>query len=468
MAKIIDLWGLNQKGKSAVVTAQRHLNLYAEIVKEKEKSKVVFYGTPGLDLFTDDLGDTPIRGWIVAGNVFFLVHLNKLYECNNAATLTLRGTLSTSVGKVSLAYDGSVVLIVDGTAGYTYTVASTTFATISDVDFPNGAKTCDWLDGYFIVDDGDADTFYISPTGTGWDALDFATAESNPDGLVRVFSDNGEVILGGAKTVEFWGNTGGADFPFSPIKGSTVEYGLVARWSLCKFNSGIAALLTPASTGQCQVMFIRGYVPEPISTPELDYIINNYSNVADAVAFSYLLGGHPMLQIDFPSANASWLYDATSGLWSPLESGLAGNRHRGELQLSFVNRTLISDYENGYIYKLAPNTYTDNGAAIPRELVSRHVFHDNDRVVIDELYLDMETGVGIPTGQGSDPVAMLQIAKDGRTWGAVISAKLGAMGEYFKRVVWRRLGEARDWTFKVRITDPVKVVFTYGAIKART
>lgn len=467
---VIPLWGLNQQGKSATVTAQRHLNLYAEIQRDAEKAKVAFYGTPGLELFSDDNGETPIRGWIAVGDLFYYVHRGTLYEMNNAAVRTSRGTLSTTTGMVDMAYNGTLILIVDGTAAYTYTIGTTTFALVSDGDFPNGANTVTWLDGQFVVDAGDgSDAFYISANGTAWDALDFATAESNPDGLVRVFADNGEIVLFGDDTTEFWGNTGAHDFPFAALKGSTVEIGLAARWSMCQFNSGLAFLGTPAQAGKFQVYWISGYVPRPISTPELDYIINNYADVADAVAYSYMLGGHPMLQINFPSADASWLFDATTGLWSPLEYGLSGARHRGQLQLSFLTRTLIADYSDGNIYELKPDVYTDNGMAIAREIISRHVFQSNDRVVIDELFVDMEVGVGLTSGQGVNPQAMLAVSKDnGRTWGAERWKTIGALGKYLSRVVWRQLGLARDWTFKLRVTDPVKVVLTFGAIRPRT
>ena len=465
---VFPLFGVNQQGKSSTVTAQRHLNLYAEFQRDAEKAKVVFYGTPGLRLFTDDFGDTPGRGWIVVGSFFYRVHRGTFYQVNNAGTITSRGTLSTTTGKVDMSYNGAVILIVDGTAGYTYTIATTTFATIGDPQFPNGANTCDWLDGQFIVDAGNgSDSFYISPDGSAWDALDFATAESNPDGLVRVFTDNGEVVLPGENTIEFWGNVGNPDFPFSPVKGATQEFGLAARWSLCQFNSGLAGLFKP-SGGQVQVMFIKGYVPTPISTPEIDSIINGYASVSDASFYSYMLGGHPMLQCNFPTAGKSWLYDALTQLWSPLEYGLQGGRHRGEMALDFLNQTLISDYENGNIYILDADTYTDNGTAIASEIVSRHVVRGDDRVIVDELYVDMETGVGLATGQGSNPTAMLQISKDnGHTWGAVLTSSIGAAGKYLARVVWRRLGIARDWTFKIGITDPIKRVITYAAIKAR-
>jgi hypothetical protein len=464
----IQLFGLNQQGKSAIVTAQTHVNLYAEIQQEAEKSRVVFYGTPGTTLFSSANGDTPIRGWIAIGSLVYYVHRGTFYQINNAGVRTSRGTLVTTTGRVDIAFDGAVILIVDGTSGYTYTVATTTFTEIADSDFPDGANTCTWLDGQFVVDnDDDSDIFYISPDGTAWDPLDFATAESAPDGLVRVFADHGEILLFGTSTTEPWGNIGGADFPFAPIKGGIQEFGLAARWSLTKFNSGLAALMRN-DQGQVQVMFIQGYVPKVISSQEMDSIINGYSTVSDATAFAYILGGHPMYQINFPSAGKSWLYDASTNLWSPLQFGLSGARHRGEMHVDFVNRPLIADYSNGNIYELDPDTYTDNGTAIAREIVGRHIFKGNDRFTIDELYVDMEVGVGLSTGQGSDPQVMLTISKDGgKTWGTELWKDLGALGNTLVRVVWRRLGLARDWTFKLRVSDPVKIVITYAALNAR-
>jgi hypothetical protein len=216
-----------------------------------------------------------------------------------------------------------------------------------------------------------------------------------------------------------------------------------------------------------QVMFIRGYVPKPISSPELDALINAYLTVSDATAFSYMEAGHPMLQVNFPTAGKSWLFDATTGLWSPLEYGLSGARHRGEIFLDFDRKRLIFDYENGNIYQLDSAAYTDNGTEIASEIISRHITAPKP-FRVRELYVDMETGVGLASGQGSDPQAMLQISKNGgKTWGNELWRSIGAIGEYGQRVMWKRLGPSDSWTFKIRITDPCKRVITYGAIETR-
>lgn len=455
---IVPFFGVGQQSKSRTVSAQRHLNLYAE--PSDDKAKINFYGTPGTTL-RKSLGDTPVRGWIEIGNLYYLVHRGTFYSVDNAGTATSLGTLDTVSGRVDMTYNGTNILITTGTSGYYFTIAGSTFAIVSDADFPDAAKTCTWMAGQFVVDQGSGDVFQTSPDGINWDALDFASAESNPDGLVRVFADNGEVILFGENTTEYWGNIGEADFTFAPIKGATQEYGLAARWSVCKFNSGIAAVMK-GTGGEVQVMFIQGYVPKPIST-QIDTIINGYATVSDATAYSYMLGGHPMLQVNFPSAMKSWLFDAATGMWSPLEYGLNGERHRGEMSLDFLNKTIIADYETGDIYNLDPDTYTDNGTAIAREIVTRHIFSGNQRVRIDQLYVDMEVGVGLTSGQGVNPQVMLQISKtNGATWGAEMWKSLGEKGKYLPRVVWRALGIARDWLFRLRVTDPVKVVFTFG------
>lgn len=458
---IVPFFATGQEGKSHTVTAQRHLNLYAEVTEDK--SQLSFFGTPGLTLRLSSFGDTPLRGWIAVGDLYYVVHRGTLYSVNNAGTTTALGTLNTTTGRVDMDYNGTLILIVDGTNLYTYTIGGA-FAQVTGVFVPDGARTCTWLAGQFVVDQATGDQFYTSPTGTAWDALDFASAESNPDGLVRVLADNGEVVLAGVKTTEFWGISPSGDFPFAAITGATAEFGLAARWSLCQFNSGLAALMQPHG-GQVQVMFIKGYVPTPISTQEMDAIINGYAAVSDATAYSYMLGGHPMLQINFPSAAKSWLYDASTGMWSPLEYGLEGARHRGEMQLDYLQKSIIADYSNGNVYDLDPDVYTDNGAAIAREIVSRHVFRGNKRTRIDQLYVDMEVGVGLSSGQGSDPQVMMQISKNnGATWGNELWKSLGRVGAYLQRVVWRRLGVSRDWLFKIRVSDPVKCVFTFGDI----
>lgn len=465
---IVSLFGVSQQGKSSTVTSQKHKNLYAEIIQDPEKARVVYYGTPGLLLFTS-FGDTPIRGWIAVGDLFYAVHRGVFWEVNNAGVKTNRGTLTSTSGRVQMAHNGTQIAVVDGTfAGfYNYTIATTTLATVTtnvigtpiDVTFQDGYGLLAYADGKF-----QKTASYSFQT---LDALEFATAESNPDGLLRNIADHGEVVLAGSETVEFWGNTGAQDFPYGNQRGSTLEWGLAAPWSLVKYNDSLAGLFKNRM-GQVQVMVMQGHALRKISTPGLDYKINNYGSVSDATAYAYMLGGHPMYVINFPSEGKSHMYDASTSMWTELESGLSGARYRGDLHLDYLNKPRISDYANGNIYTLDADTYTENGEPIAREIVSKHFNSGLEMLKVSKLQVDFETGVGLISGQGSDPKAMMQFSKDnGHTWSNEAWMAMGNIGVYVARVIWWQLGVARDWVFKIRITDPVKVVIAGASIDAR-
>lgn len=455
----IPLFGLSQKGKSATATAQRHLGLYAEIVAEPDKSRIVFYGTPGLTL-DYSYGETPVRGSIAARDLKYEVHRGTFWEVNNAGVKTNRGTLASTSGRVQLAFNGVQIALVDGTHAYVYTIATATFVTVASGLFANPIDVT-YQSQYFIYTFENGRFQISAPNdGTTVDALDFATAESNPDGLVRGIADHGELVFLGNQTVEFWSNSGGQDFPYTPQPGTAIEFGLAAANSLVKYNDSLAGLFS-SSMGQVQVMMMRGHSMQAISTPDMDSIINGYDTVSDATAFSYMLGGHAMYQINFPTAGTSWLFDSQSGLWSPIESGLYGGRSRAEIRTNYLTKVSITDYENGNVYTLDPDAYTDNGTPIPREIVTRHFYKDGKRIAVNSLQIDFEMGQGLSTGQGSDPQAMLQVSKDGgHTWGNERWVSLGAIGAYSSRAKWTRLGEGRDLVFKIRVTDPIPVVIT--------
>jgi len=85
-----------------------------------------------------------------------------------------------------------------------------------------------------------------------------------------------------------------------------------------------------------------------------------------------------------------------------------------------------------------------------------HVANENVRIFYRKFELDLERGVGLATGQGSDPEVMIRLSRDGgHTWGEPQVMSAGAMGAYTQRVIARRLGHARDTVFEVTVSDPV-------------
>lgn len=454
--KPIPLFGIGNFGKSANVTAQERTNLYCEVSQDNEKGRLHLYPTPGL-VSSLNFGAYPIRGVHKKGDFRYVVNRDVLWKVANDDSMTNVGTLVTSAGRVDITDNGTQIIIVDGTNGYIYNTNTLVFAQITDVDFP-GATTVTFLNGYFVITKPNSGQFYVSALydGLSWNALDFATAESNPDDLVRVIADNGQIVLFGPETTEFWSDSGALDFPLARVGAAAIEWGLAAKWSLAKFMDSLI-FLRKNRLGAVQVCVLSGYNAQPVSNPELDYIFSQYSAVENATGFAYMVSGHPFYQINFPSADESWLYDGLTKAWSKVQSG--EGRHRGEIQLNYLDRSYVSDYENGKLYRFEETVYTDDGETIARQLITRHQ-STGDYSFLAELWLEMEAGVGLLTGQGSDPQIMMQISKDGgHTWTSERWVSFGAIGEYKKRARWLRCGRARNWTFRFRITDPVKTVF---------
>jgi hypothetical protein len=397
----------------------------------------------------------------LATPLLFSVHGNTLYSINNAGITSVIGTIGTTSGDVSMVDDGTNLVLVDGFKGYYYNLlAPAGLNQIVSGNFPTTPTTVTWQDTYFIVTDGLTNQFNLSANGdpTTWPAVQINFTGAAPGALQAGIADHSILNLFGGVFSEFWQDTG-LENPYSPIPGSAQEYGLASPFSLCKFDNSLAGLFKNRM-GEVQVARLSGFRLQQLSDQEIDFILNSYTNVADCKAFGYMLAGHPMLQMAFPSAQKTWEFDQRSNVWCERQD-TNGNRYWAHKFASFVNRQLVSDYRNGNIYEIDSNVYTDAEQTIPMEIWTRHIWQDDKYLTIPQLQVDIEAGVGLTTGQGVNPQLMLEVSKDGgQTFTAVSWSSMGPIGQYAQRVIWRRLGRARDWVLKLRITDPVKRVIT--------
>jgi len=405
--------------------------------------------------------------------------ISSITRVTTTATLTtaqphrlMTGMQVTVSGATPAQYNGTFTITVTGANTFTYVMGSdpgasaapvgsytvaSAFARITDADFP-GADTVTFLNQRFIVSKPDSGEFYWSSLidGSSWDALDFATAEASPDDLVRVFAEAGQLYLFGDTTTEMWGDSGAADQAFVKIGGGPVEWGLAARWSLVKYMDSMA-FLRKNRLGQVQVCVMAGSVAQPISNPQIEVEFTSYGDVSNATALAYMVNGHAFYQINFPTVGKTWMYDAQSKAWSVLES--FGGMHRASMSAQLLGSIYAADFENGKLYTIEPDVLTDDGQPMVREFTARHQsIGDFSRVA--ELWLEMQPGVGNQSGLGTDPQIMLRVSRDGgNTYGNELWTSIGRVGEYRARAVWRRLGQARDWVMRFRITDPVVSVF---------
>jgi hypothetical protein len=422
------------------VTRQRRLNAYFENRPDQDKTKIAVYGTPGLQqLFT--IGANPLRGFSGDQSYLYAVSGSTFYQVlpkNGFVEAT--GTLNTSSGNCTIQVSPTQVIIVDSNVGYCFTGG--VLRTIVPWQ-ASGAKTVTFCSGFFVAEQPGTQTFWVSNAfdGTTWGALSFAAASGDSDTIQAVDQLNGVLLIFMGTGMEFWQNVGGIPEPFQPILSAYNEWGLAAVFSRSHVDQSII-FLGRTKSGQVQLVKLTSFATQVISDADTE--------------------------ITFPTANRSWIFDQSTGLPSEVQTGssVPATRHWGNLSALSAGNIFISDYATNAIYQMNTTMYTDNGQTIVRELISRHILSMFNRVRISLLYLDMETGVGLQNGQGSNPQIMLQSSKDnGRTWSAERWESLGKVGQYLSRVVWRRFGSARDYVFKFRMTDPVKFVITEGAIK---
>lgn len=455
--------------QSRNVDAQRCVNLYPELNElgtGKEREVAALIGTPGLRLlFT--LPTFPVRGLYAAANgQVFAVGGNKLYRVTysnvtQSWSYTELGQLNSSVGPVSMADNGIHVLLVDGPNGYVWTIGTNTFAQITDPDFL-GADQVTFQDGYFILNKPDSGQFYISDLNdVSFDALDIATAEGSPDHLIGLVSDHQNLYLFGERSTEVFYNSGDADFPFQRNQGAILAIGCAATHSIAKLQN-VPFWLGRDESGRGVVYRANGFRPERVSNHALEQVIADIEDVSNARAWVYQDGGHAFYCLNLTGVTSTWVYDASTNLWHErvyLDLG-EYDRHRADCHAFAYNTHIVGDYENGKVYALDADQFTDDSNPIVRERAAPHVSSEGRRLFHSAFELDMETGVGTSgLGQGVDPRAMLQWSDDGgHSWSNERWANIGKRGERFTRVIWRRLGSSRDRVYRVRITDPVKVV----------
>jgi len=451
--------------KSKKLNAQRCINLYLETGGYEGKSNIALFGTPGLELFAT-LGGSAIRGeHHVPSRNLFAVSGDTFYEIDRGGTVTERGTLNSSSSRISMDDNGTQIMIVDGEDGYIYNLDTEVFVEITDSDFP-GADTVVFIDGYFAVNKPDTGRWYISAllNGLNWTATDFITAESSPDGLVALRNLQGTIHAFGRYTTEIYYNSG-ASFPFDRISGGVMKWGLEARFSLAEAVD-TAFWLGRNKTGGHVILKKEGYGALRVSTHAVEDAMNKMTTTSDAFAYCYTSRGHTFYVITFPAGNQTWVFDITTGAWHERQSYREGGaiRHRANAYYYFNDEHIVGDFESGKLYKMRDDIYDDDGDPIERIRRTQRVSDRENNIAYSSLQVDMQTGVGLTTGQGSDPQAMLRWSDDGgHSWTPEKWRSIGKKGEYNHRAIWKRLGYGRDRIWELKITDPIEVVML-GAV----
>lgn len=474
----LPLLGGAYQARNVVANAQKCVNLFPELNPQSSQAPVpvTHYQTPGIRLLATPsypavgrciYRATDGQGFAVIGNKVFYVDPNW--------ALTELGTIGNAATPVSMADNSIDIVLVDGSInGYVINLSSHAFSQISDPAF-YGADRVDYLDTFFLFNRPGTNQVYSSLSNSvSFDALDIAGKTGGADFVSTLIVKHREAWILGLFTSEVWGLVGGADFPFAPLQGAFMDHGCVARYSIAKADVAIF-WLSQDSQGHRMVMRSKGYKAEVISTRALDVEIQSYQRVDDAIGYTYQQGGHTFYVLTFPQADKTWVFDLSTEQWHQwayIDNNGTLHRHRGNVGTFLYGQNAVVDYQNGKLYALDPNKFTDNGQPIVRIRSFPHILNDGNRLTISRVLADV--GVGDIEGLAVDDVQVSDFNWDfnndfgatpttllapriflrwsinrGKSYGTAVAQRMGSTGQYDKWPSWAPIGMGRDFVFEL-------------------
>jgi hypothetical protein len=416
------------------------VNMYAEDTPSA-KGGVSLLSFPGLvSSFTR--GPGPIQALFrrsdLFGGAIFAVSgsasgTNLYKDATNLGAITATGTVSIA--------SSDIELVVARNSSFAYSYNGTNLTMIA---FPDGAGVIavTFLAGLFVFCRANSQKFYWSAVldARTVDALDFASAESSPDWLLDCLAIGDVLYLGGKDTIEAWYPTGDGTLPFLRISQRTTAIGVVATGCMVEFDNALHII------GRDRVVYRMEQVLTRISDHGLEEKINASTTFK---LFTYRYEGHAFLCVRIDAG--TWCFDATTGQWHERRSdGFSNWIVQCACQQSGGTPLFGSATTNDLF---SYSGWAEPGTIFAREFTAALPLGESQ--MIDEL--EIEANTGVVTDLTLDPVIEMRFSRDrGQTWTPFRETSLGQVGEYRKRVKYRRLGmfDAPGALFHFRTAGP--------------
>jgi hypothetical protein len=457
------------ESESLPISAQECVNWYPNIVQSAGLSQETLFGTPG----TNQLATTGTiaqinRGAHVKNGIPYFVNGNSLYVLTRTIGVvetfnaTLLGAIEGS-GGVSMADNGTqLMILVPGGKGYIYDEdAGTPFQEITDADFTaNGApQYVAFIDGYFAVTT-DSKKWIISALndGNAWDALDFTSAESDPDVIVAPIVFRNRLFITGSETTEAFQNApNGAGFPF--IRSNIfMEKGCFAPLSLIAAHNTFMMIGGGVNESPAIWQF-AGSSFAKVSTTAIDKVLSDFSDSEIAAAFSFSYSDKGAYFVGFTIGDVTFVYDVITQRWHERKSEVDDSQARWRINslVTAYGRLLVGDSQDGRIGELSDDIYTEYDNNIQRVIATQPFSNMGNSVKVSMVEITVESGVG--NSDRPDPKISMDISDDAKIYKYERSRPMGKVGEYDRRAVWYKNGRApRFRIFRFKMSDPVKPV----------
>ena len=461
----VQVAGPSYKSRSKPLSSQSTINFYQEF-NESGKSPFVLHSWPGERLIGSASGID--RGQHVMDGVSYRVSGNNLYEVKSNGSHTDRGIVF-GTARCIMANDGVNLFIVNAGSVQQYSSDTKILSAVTDSDIV-GSVAVAFLNNQFIYTK--PNLFVISNVGDGSTAsgLNAAQAESQPDDLERAFVFEDTAYMLGTLSIERWYNTGVGHPPFERITGGTRSIGLSAIHSVASNDEFMYWL-----SDDRQVYQAAGGSERRVSSIAIAHAIEGYTTVDDAVGWTMTLEGQNFYVLSFPSENKTWVINEGLGEngWFEISADLNQGKYNCTSYSYNYNKHLVADETNGNFYELDLNTFDNHGAKIQRTRVLSSIHGGlfdapGKRVQMSRFELILETGVGLISGQGLEPLIMIEASYNGgRSFSVGTWMKIGRHGETNIRAEWFSLTSFYDLIIRITTSDPVAYSIQSGAIDVR-
>lgn len=452
--------GESAESASSKFSKARTLNLYPE-VGDDGVSLAMLREFPGLKvLATSGLGEFD-RGTHTFNNVLYQVAGGALFTINSVGTRTSIGSID-GTQPVSIADNGSLMLIVTELSVYTYDGSTLTTISISP-----RVISVDYLNNQFIYTHADG-TVGISDVGLTTVSL-FFTPESDPDGLVNAYIFNQYLYAFGETTIEPQEPrvTGAGLVPFVRMNGQiTEEVGLSNRDAITNTQKAIYFVSDRGEPNQ-----MVDFTPKRISNPAISEQWKDYT-ISDATVETAQFASLNFVIFTFPTDAKVWCYVEQYDFWLELEQDTSGGRWSGASISEAYGKTFVSDFNNGNVYELDEETFTNNGVTRAYErilapLSGSKLGQPGTLFYLSAFRIEMETGIG----NDAEPNPVLDVSystNGGETFASSSFVKdLGEAGDFLKVMETYSNKAFRNFAVKLRVTAPTKCRFFNSSLDVR-
>lgn len=461
--------GFNQS-ESLPVMNRKCTGWYPKFFREDgEIIRKSLMGTPGLNQLATT-GSTIAqanRGSNVMDGIVYFVNSTTLNRLNADFTIDSLGTIAGS-GKVSMPHNGiQLMVLAPGGNGYIFNKDTAVFVEITDADFTaNGApQVAMFIDGYFAVST-DSKKWIISALndGTSWNAVDFGSAESDPDIIVAPFNFNNQAAILGGETIEFFDNIGGGGFPFQR-NGVFIQKGLFARFSVVE-SSRRMMFIGGGENESPAVWAIQANEPVKISNSGVDLLLGalTQTQLDQVSSYSYSEDGSTFVAWELPDDTI--VYGVDTGKWHVRQSQVPDLELLGEVVtvgwratglVTAYDKLICFDTQDGRVGDVSRDFFDEYGTDIQRIFDVDLLKAGGATFAIPRVEVTTESGVADATV--TDPRIRMRKSVDGKVFRNERLRSIGAVGKTQKRQVWRRNGRFKRFgILRFFMSDAVRPV----------